>query len=365
MDTSAICGITGAGLLAVILGLPITSHGLNAMSDRSEAPATQPHHGWDAVTIAGSSGEIQRTASGERADKGSPSGAQPSCDGFTAMAGNQNVPQCIRPGSGESFQDCPDCPEMVAVPAGSYMMGSPENEEGRYANEGPLHKVTIAKPFAVGKFAITVEDYLACVNAGACKPPEWIEWGGAYNISSGADPLYKRLGEALIGNRYPIIGVSWDDAKSYVNWLSNKTEKDYRLLSEAEFEYAARAGTATPFWWGLSISTSQANYNGTYTYAGSEKSEYRAKPVPVDSFQPNPWGLYQVHGNVWTWIEDCWVDNYDDAPADGSARQTKDCTAHDMRGGSWDNVPNAVRAAIRSHFGEKSSHVGFRVARSF
>jgi formylglycine-generating enzyme required for sulfatase activity len=203
------------------------------------------------------------------------------------------------------------------------------------------------------------------VNAGACKPPEWLEWGGAYNISSGADALYKKLGEALIGNRYPIIGVSWDNAKSYVSWLSNKTEKDYRLLSEAEFEYAARAGTTTPFWWGPSISTSQANYNGTYTYAGSEQSEYRAKPVPVHSFEPNPWGLYQVHGNVWTWIEDCWVDNYDNAPADGSARQTKDCTAHDMRGGSWDNVPNAVRAAIRSHFGEESSHVGFRVARSF
>ena len=186
--------------------------------------------------------------------------------------------------------------------------------------------------------------------SGRAEPPQ-------YNNSFGADPLYKKLGEALIGNHYPIIGVSWDDAKSYAKWLSNKTEKDYRLLSEAEFGYAARVGATTPFWWGPSISTSQANYNGTYTYAGSEQSEYRAKPVPVHSFQPNPWGLYQVHGNVWTWIEDCWVDNYEDAPADGSRRQTKDCTAHDMRGGS-DNGPNAVRAAIRSH-------IGFRVARTF
>lgn len=177
MDMRFICGVAGAGLLAVTLGLLISSHGLNAMSDRSEASAMQPHHGWDAVTIANSSGEPQKRALGQQADKGSPPDAQASCEGgFTAMVGNQNVPQCIRPGSGQSFQDCLDCPEMVAVPAGSFIMGSPENEEGRYANEGPVHKVTISKPFAVGKFAITVEDYLACVNAGACKPPEWLEW---------------------------------------------------------------------------------------------------------------------------------------------------------------------------------------------
>ena len=117
----------------------------------------------------------------------------------------------------------------------------------------------------------------------------------------------------------PVINVNWDDAKAYVAWLSRKTGKTYRLLSEAEREYVTRAGTTTPFWWGSSISTSQANYDGNYTYGSGSKGEYRQKTMPVDSFQPNPWGLYQVHGNVWEWTEDCWNDSYNGAPTDGSA----------------------------------------------
>ncbi len=194
---------------------------------------------------------------------------------------------------------------------------------------------------------------------------EWQKPGGKYNISTGSDPLYKRFRELLTGDRYPIIGVTWDDAKDYARWLSGKTEKHYRLLSEAEFEYSARAGAKAPFWWGTSISTSQANYNGVDTYGGGEQGEYRAKPVPVKSFQPNPWGLYQMHGNVWTWIEDCWADSYGGAPADGSARKTERCKEHVLRGGSWNNKPNAVRAAIRSHFAGDSAYIGFRIARSF
>jgi formylglycine-generating enzyme required for sulfatase activity len=173
------------------------------------------------------------------------------------------------------------------------------------------------------------------------------------------------LRESLIGDRYPIVGATWDDAKAYAKWLSGKTEQNYRLLSEAEFEYAARAGGREPFWWGRSISTSQANFNGTHTYAGSEEGEYRAKPVPVKSFQPNPWGLYQMHGNVWSWIEDCWADSYEGAPSDGSARKMERCKEHVLRGGSWNNAPNAVRAAIRGHFSGESAYTGFRVARSF
>src|SRR5207302_6940801 len=106
--------------------------------------------------------------------------------------------------------------------------------------------------------------------------------------------------------RQPVINMSWDDAKAYLAWLSRKTGKSYRLLSETEREYVTRAGRSTPFWWGPSISTSQANYNGNYTYGGGSKGEYREKTVPVASFQPNPWGLYQVHGNVWEWTEDCY-----------------------------------------------------------
>jgi formylglycine-generating enzyme required for sulfatase activity len=160
--------------------------------------------------------------------------------------------------------------------------------------------------------------------------------------------------------------VSWDDAAAYAKWLSGKTGKSYRLLSEAEFEYVARAGTTTPFWWGRSISTSQANYDGNYTYAGSPKGEYRARPTPVKSFQPNPWGLYQVHGNVWEWCADCWNGNYEGAPDDGTLWTTGDCAFRVLRGGSWYNFPWDLRAAyrIRDFAGFRGVIAGFRVART-
>jgi formylglycine-generating enzyme required for sulfatase activity len=188
---------------------------------------------------------------------------------------------------GRVFRDCADCPEMVVVPAGSFTMGSPPGEEGRSETEGPQRKVTIARPFAVGKFEVTFTEWDACVAAGGCKHnPNDQGWGR--------------------GGR-PVIDVSWNDiTREYLPWLSRKTGKTYRLLTEAEWEYAARAGTTTPFWWGSSISTSQANYHGPTTYGGGPKGEYRQKTVPVDSFAANLWGLYNVHGNVWEWVEDCW-----------------------------------------------------------
>ena len=138
-----------------------------------------------------------------------------------------------------------------------------------------------------------------------------------------------------------MINVNWNDAKSYVTWLSRKTGTAYRLLSEAEREYATRAGTTTPFWWGSSISTNQANY-----YGDGKEGQYRGKTVPVDSFQANPWGLYQVHGNVSEWTEDCYHDNYNGAPADGSASAAGDCeSGHVVRGGSWFSNPGYLRAA--------------------
>src|SRR5262249_7987984 len=148
----------------------------------------------------------------------------------------------------------------------------------------------------------------------------------------------------------PVINVSWDDTQQYVKWLSGKTGKTYRLLTGAEWEYVARAGTTTPFWWGSSISPSQANYAGDYTYAGGPKGEYRGKTVAVDSFAPNPWGLYNVHGNVWEWVQDCWNDSYDGAPTDGSVWATGDCGRRVVRGGSWYGSPWALRAAIRNGY---------------
>jgi formylglycine-generating enzyme required for sulfatase activity len=155
---------------------------------------------------------------------------------------------------------------MVVVPAGGYTMGSPAGEEGRAAAEGPQNAVTFAKAFAVGKYAVTFEEWEACVVGGGCN---------SYRPGGG---------EGRPSGRYPVVNVSWDDAEAYVAWLAKSTGKAYRLLSEAEREYVTRAGTTTPFWWGPSISTEQANYDGSVTYGGGKRGEYRQKSLPVDSF---------------------------------------------------------------------------------
>src|SRR5262249_4374646 len=147
--------------------------------------------------------------------------------------------------------------------------------------------------------------------------------------------------------RLPVINVNWDDAASYLNWLSRKTGKRYRLLSEAEREYVARAGATTAFWWGNSISPAQANYDGNYIYDGGPKGESRHKTVSVDSFQPNAWGLYQMHGNVREWIEDCYHESYVGAPSDGSAWTSGACSQRVLRGGAWNFFPKDLRSASR------------------
>ncbi len=274
---------------------------------------------------------------------------EPACDRLLVSVAQPAARPCIKPGSGESFKDCPHCPEMVVVPAGSFVMGSPESEPEREEYEGPQHGVRIAKPFAVGKFAVTFAEWNACEADDGCGGhiPDDRGWGR--------------------GNR-PVINVSWDNAKAYVKWLSKKTGKEYRLLSEAEREYAARAGTQTPFWWGSSITPDQANYAGDAEpyQGGGQKGEDRQKTLPVKSFQPNPWGLYQVHGNVGEWVEDCWNESYNGAPTDGSARTTGDCSQRVTRNCSWSNSPALLRAALRYRAGTafRNSSVGFRVART-
>lgn len=247
-------------------------------------------------------------------------------------------PEQSGPKVGETFRDCPDCPEMIVVPAGSFTMGSPAEESERFDNEGPQHKVTIARPFAVGKYAVTFAEWDACVADGGC---------GGYKPS---DNGWGR------GDR-PVINVSWDDAQSYVQWLSKKTGKAYRLPSEAEREYFTRAGTSTPYWWGDSTSSDQANYGSN-----------RYQTVPVQSFKPNPWGLYQVHGNVWEWCADHWHGGYKGAPTDGSAWIDHDATtatSRVIRGGSWLNDARRVRAAsrYRNAPSDRHGHLGFRCAR--
>ncbi len=285
----------------------------------------------------------------------------------------------VRPGSGEGFRDvaAPWCPEMVVAPAGSFTMGTAQAEIDKLCKEykdwaeyikreAPQHKVTIAKPFAVGRFAVTRGEFSAFVNeTGYSVPDEAYTWeGGKWKLRKGRS--FRNPGFTQ-DDSHPVVCVNWDDAKAYVKWLSGKTGKDYRLLSEGEWEYACRAGTQTPFWWGSSISTEQANYDGNYTFGGGKKGEYRQRTVPAKSFQPNPWGLYQVHGNVWEWCEDCWNDNYNGAPGDGQASATGNSGVQVLRGGSWGYGPQILRAAYRDgdDASYRSNDAGFRLARTF
>jgi formylglycine-generating enzyme required for sulfatase activity len=296
-----------------------------------------------------------------------------SCDGVEITVG-QNERRCFKPGAGktEYFKDCPTCPEMVVVPAGSFTMGSPESEPERdgwnKGTESPQHEVTIRKSLAVGRFAITRGEYATFV-----RETNYAIGDKCYTYES--DKWEERAGRSLRDpgitqdNRHPVACVNWDDAKAYVAWLSRKTGKTYRLLSEAEREYVTRAGSTTPLWWGSSITPKQANYNGNYTYAGGgSKGEYRKRTMPVDSFEANPWGLYQVHGNLWEWTEDCWHDTYQGAPTDGSAWATAcfPSSGRVLRGGSWDPNPQFLRSASRvgGTTVSRGSGIGFRVART-
>jgi formylglycine-generating enzyme required for sulfatase activity len=217
-------------------------------------------------------------------------------------------------------------------------MGSPESEEGHESNEGPVHRVSVRQPFAIGKYEVTFAEWDACVSGGGCDGyrPDDRGWGR--------------------GNR-PVISVSWEDATSYTSWLSRKTGHSYRLPSEAEWEYAARAGTTTRYHFGNSISSSQANYGGN-----------KDKTVPVGSYPANAFGLHDVHGNVWEWTEDCWNGGYAGAPSDTNVRKAGDCYRRVLRGGSWVNYPWDMRATFRgwlvvgidfSSYGN-----GFRIART-
>lgn len=277
----------------------------------------------------------------------------------------------------KGFRDCPKCPEMVAVPAGSFNMGSLTKDGS--STEHPQHVVTIAAAFAVGKHEVNVAEYSACVAAGACKPPLWKKPRRPYHIKADKDDPYKILGTKVTGDNYPIVGVDWRDAKEYVTWLSRKTGKQYRLLSEAEWEYAARGVTRpstpnTAYSWGNSIECSTAAFNGGegsscyYKNGSNHLGEKLRGPQPVGSYAPNAFGIYDMHGNVAEWVEDCWHDNYDGAPSDGSAWTSKcqDSAFVVYRGGSWVGDPYNLRSAYRNFtlLSEGVYVIGFRVARS-
>ncbi len=245
-------------------------------------------------------------------------------------------------------------PEMIIIPAGEFEMGSPKNEENRSSDEHQ-HRVSIEKPFAMGRYAVTFDEYDVFIGA----------------VSGDAGLFSKLLGKTRKspsdegwgrGNR-PVINVSWEDAVAYAEWLSEQTGKRYRLPTEAEWEYAARAGTTTPFWFGKTISTDQANYDGNDIYGNGSKGVYRQKTVPVDSFEANPWGLYNVHGNVWEWTCSEYVAEYNGAEQ-RCISNNRAIGRRGLRGGSWVDTPAGVRSAARLSRspGGRGGGIGFRLA---
>jgi formylglycine-generating enzyme required for sulfatase activity len=234
------------------------------------------------------------------------------------------------------FRDCTDCPEMVVVPAGSFFMGSKETDAWYSPDEGPQRLVNV-KAFALGEFDVTFDEWDTCVKHGGCQSRP-----AAYDHGWGR-------------GRRPVMGVSWNDAQEYVQWVSSRAGVKYRLASEAEWEYAARAGTVTPYFTGDSISTSQANFG-----------HFIQMTEPVGSYAPNSFGMYDIEGNAWQWVEDCFHRNYNGAPNDGSAWLDGDCSLRMFRGGDWYVDAKYLRSANRnySHATDALDNGGFRVARS-
>jgi formylglycine-generating enzyme required for sulfatase activity len=269
---------------------------------------------------------------------------------LTSHAGAQRKQADNPGGSGRALRDCPTCPEMVVVPAGEFLMGSPESEPGRGRNEGPQHKVTM-RSFAIGKFEVTFAEWDACVAEGGCS--------------------HKPADEGWGRGRRPVINVSWDDAREFVAWLARKTGKPYRLPTEAEWEYAARGITDAdephpPFSTGSTISYKQANYDANFVYADGKMGVFRQKTIEVGKFPRNAFGLYDMHGNVWEWVEDCYRDSYQGAPTDGSAVVARGCSLRILRGGSWNYFPQLLRSAYRYGTAPevRLDMTGLRVARS-
>ncbi len=263
-------------------------------------------------------------------------------------------PEVPKPEPDGLFRDCEACPGMVVVPAGTFVMGSPDSEEGRVGNEQPLRRVTIPAPFAVGAYEVTFAEWDACVLAGGCggHEPDDAGWGR---------------------ERRPVIDVTWEGAQAYVEWLSAETGQRYRLLSEAEWEYVARAGTEGARFWGDGES-GQCDYENARDAAylrerpsrtAAACSDGYAHTAPAGMYSPNAFGLHDVLGNVSEWTRDCWNPLYSGAPSDGSAWEEGDCTGRVFRGGSWGAGLYGLRAAIRFAVpvDYRAGTIGFRVAR--
>ena len=251
---------------------------------------------------------------------------------------------------GNTFRDCIECPVMVEIGKGSFLMGSDIGRD----DETPMHQVTINYHFAVSKFEITRAQYAAFIKDTNTSPDLGCE---VYDLPSFNMDLKKSWLDPSFSQEddHPVVCVNWHDAQSYVNWLSRITGEHYRLLSEAEWEYVARAGSTTTFHFGDDIDSGKANYD----------DEFR-KTTAVGSYPENAFGLHDMHGNASEWVEDCWVDNYRQAPVTGVAMTDGTCDRRVLRGGTWDNEPQYLRSAFRhGYFAEfRLSGIGIRIARS-
>lgn len=271
--------------------------------------------------------------------------------------------------------DAPDAPEMVVIPAGAYTMGSPSSESDRDSDEGPQHRVTLARPFAVSRFEVTRGQYGAFAlttgrTAGGNCFTDRDNNGSWEQDPNGTwrDPGFTQ------GEDHPVVCVSWEDAQAYVQWLNTQTRGGYRLLSEAEWEYVARAGTTSPFVWG-------SDQNGGCAYANGADATARARfpswttstcndgtlnTAAVGAYQRNAFGLHDMIGNVWEWTQDCYEGSLDSVPTNGSANETNACSSRVFRGGSWYCNPQYLRSANRDWYSPsyRDSGLGFRVART-
>lgn len=259
-----------------------------------------------------------------------------------------NVDLAKLPPAGTVFRDCPSCGEMVWLPAGSFVMGSAPAELERGADEGPQHKVTLRQPFAIGKYEVTFAEWDACVADGGCN-------------------RYRPADDGWGRGRRPVINISWQDAQSYIDWISRKTGQRYRLPSEAEWEYAARAGQRGVFGGSDCLSAAQANIDGRYDYGKCpvDANGYIQRTVDVGHYRANAFGLHDMLGNVFEWTADDWHESYHGAPSSSKRWEKGDPEWHPVRGGCWYSQPGMARVANRYGLdgGFRSNTVGFRLAR--
>jgi formylglycine-generating enzyme required for sulfatase activity len=271
------------------------------------------------------------------------------------------------------FRDCEDCPEMVVIPAGRFLMGSPENEEGRDADESPQHEVTISAPFALGKYEVTRGEFARFVEATGHEAKSCYYWDGdSWEEDAARDwrnPGYEQT------DAHPVTCVGFEDAQAYIGWLGQESGESYRLPSEAEWEYAARGGTTTRYSWGDAAESACGHANGHdetskrvngFDWESFSCDDGFAQTAPVGTFIANRYGLHDMSGNLWEWVEDRYHDNYEGALSEGSPWLEGTNSARVLRGGSWFIYPRFLRSADRNRVGPviRDYNIGFRVART-